>query len=374
MFLPALEIDWIVARWLLSIFFFFFCPVIGGGGNAGGSGNAASASGPSPYPSPSKPTWAQILNSNPNTPSNSSAAAASATNPSTGGNTGGGGAVGHSPPSSSASSQHSTNANTAGNANIQTSGTTSTTRSISPSHVNSSNSSAFNFPGSRTGFLPNFYDQQPQQQQQQQPSQQSQMNWPLNFNQPSTWMLDDDSQRQSNLGGSSSQQSLDPNHHSSGGGDGTRFFLHFISEHASSSRFHRVPPLEPTVWRSLLMLCSLGFEQFDPASSSSEWGKPVATAGSSANGWSNFPQQPQQQQQQSLNNPSRSNTGGNNNAPSNQWPEMTNFYGGTSSTGAPFSLTQNTNDNPNNNRYYHVRRRDCQRSSADTQTEMLVLS
>ncbi len=69
---------------------------------------------------------------------------------------------------------------------------------------------------------------------------------------------------------------------------------------------------------------------------------------STANGWSSFQQQ--QQQQQTLNNPSRSNAVGNSNATSNQWPEINNFYGTNSSTGVPFNLPQNNNDNMNNNR------------------------
>ncbi len=64
---------------------------------------------------------------------------------------------------------------------------------------------------------------------------------------------------------------------------------------------------------------------------------------STANGWSSFQQQ--QQQQQTLNNPSRSNAVGNNNVTSNQWPEMNNFYGTNSSSGVPFNLSQNNNDN-----------------------------
>jgi len=50
------------------------------------------------------------------------------------------------------------------------------------------------------------------------------MNWPLNFNQPSSWMMDDDPQRTTNRAGSSSQQSLDSNHNAPGGGDGMHFF------------------------------------------------------------------------------------------------------------------------------------------------------
>jgi hypothetical protein len=72
----------------------------------------------------------------------------------------------------------------------------------------------------------------------------------------------------------------------------------------------------------------------------------VTTNSLTANGWSGFPQQ-----QQTLNNPSRSNAVGNNNATSNQWPEMNNFYGGGgSSTNVPFNLPQTNNDNMNNNR------------------------
>ncbi|CAF4685936.1 unnamed protein product, partial [Rotaria magnacalcarata] len=80
------------------------------------------------------------------------------------------------------------------------------TRSISSSQVKSSNSGAFNFPGTRSDFKQNFYDQQ----------QQSQMNWPLNFNQTSSWMIDDDTQRHTKLAGSSSQQSVDSNRNTPG--------------------------------------------------------------------------------------------------------------------------------------------------------------
>lgn len=83
---------------------------------------------------------------------------------------------------------------------------------------------AFNFSGSRSGFLPNFHDPQSQQQQ-------SQMNWPLNFNQSSSsssWMMDDETQRHLNLAGSSSQQTLDSNHNTAGGGDGRSFLLLLI--------------------------------------------------------------------------------------------------------------------------------------------------
>ncbi len=90
----------------------------------------------------------------------------------------------------------------------------------------------------------------------------------------------------------------------------------------------------------------LGFDRLESSSPTSDWGKPVTTNNSTANGWSNF----QQQQQQTLNNPSRSNAVGNSNATSNQWPEINNFYGTNSSTGVPFNLPQNNNDNMNNNR------------------------
>lgn len=57
------------------------------------------------------------------------------------------------------------------------------------------------------------------------------MNWPLNFNQPSSsssWMMDDETQRHLNLAGSSSQQSLDSNHNTTGDGDGRSFLLLLI--------------------------------------------------------------------------------------------------------------------------------------------------
>ncbi|CAF0993196.1 unnamed protein product [Rotaria sp. Silwood1] len=283
----------------------------------GGGSNTAGVSGPSPYPSPSKPTWAQILNSNPNTSSNTSASSTTvtantaATACTTGNNSssgGGGIPVGNSLSSSSPSSQQSTTLTSAGvggtgGGGAHTSGSsgiTSTTTSISSSQVTPSNSGTFNFPGSRTGFIPNFYEQQQQQ---------SQMNWSLNFNQTSSWMIDDDAQRHSNIAGSSSQQSVDSNHNTPGGGD--------------------------------------GFDRLESSSPTPDWGKPVTTNNSAANGWSNFQQQ--QQQQQTLNNPSRSNTVGNSNTTSNQWPEMNNFYGNNSSTNVPFNLPQNNNDNMNNN-------------------------
>jgi hypothetical protein len=59
--------------------------------------------------------------------------------------------------------------------------------------------------------MPNFYDQQ-----------QSQINWPLNFNQPSSWMINDDTQKQPI---NSSQQSID---NTQTGGDGIYFILFFF--------------------------------------------------------------------------------------------------------------------------------------------------
>jgi hypothetical protein len=141
-------------------------------------------------PSPAK-TWAQVLNSNPNAPSNTSSSATTTTigsNIVAGGN--------NSPSSSSPpSSQHSITTTSAG---------TTTTKTISPPA-----NAAFNLTGSRPGFMSNFYDQQ-----------QPPMNWPLNFNQ-SSWMMDDDSQRQ---GTNSSQQSVD---NTQTGGDGMRFLFAF---------------------------------------------------------------------------------------------------------------------------------------------------
>ena len=89
----------------------------------------------------------------------------------------------------------------------------------------------------------------------------------------------------------------------------------------------------------------LGLEQFESSSPTPDWGKPVTTNNSNANGWSHF------QQQQNTNNPSRSNPMGSNNASSNQWPEMNNFYGNTASAGGSFNLTQDSNENMNTNRY-----------------------
>jgi hypothetical protein len=83
--------------------------------------------------------------------------------------------------------------------------------------------------GSRPSFMPNIYEQQHQQQQQQQ--QQSQMNWSLNFNQTSSWMINDgDLQRQPT---NSSQQSIDNTQ--IGGGDGRIHFFFFSAFHASTN-------------------------------------------------------------------------------------------------------------------------------------------
>lgn len=112
-------------------------------------------------PSPAKPTWAQILNSNPNPPSNAAAASSSTTNsnPVPPGN--------NTPSSSSPSSQHSV-----------------PTKNISPSASGTLNMSGTRG-GGGGGYLPNYYEQS-----------QSSMNWPLKFNQNSSWMInDDDSQR-----------------------------------------------------------------------------------------------------------------------------------------------------------------------------------
>jgi len=138
---------------------------LGGGGNAG-------VNEPLTQPPPAKPTWAQILNSNPNPPSNTSTTTGNNNN----NNNSAAIAANNSPSSSSPSSQHS-----------------ATTKTISPSA-----SGTLNITGSRPGFMPNFYDQQ---------------QWPLNFNQTSSWMInDDDSQRQPT---NPSQQSIDNS------GDGT---------------------------------------------------------------------------------------------------------------------------------------------------------
>ncbi|CAF2044908.1 unnamed protein product [Rotaria magnacalcarata] len=222
----------------------------GGGGNVGSNE-------PLTQPPPAKPTWAQILNSNPNAPSNTSSTTTGNNNNNNNS------AGGHNSPSSStsASSQHST-----------------ATKNVSPSASGTSNPT-----GSRSGFMSNFYDQT-----------QSQMNWPLNFNQTSSWMMNDDnSQRQPSK---SLQQSND---NTQTGGD--------------------------------------GFERLESSSPTSDWNKPVTTNNSTANGWSNFQQQ---QQQQTNTNPSRSNPN------SNQWPEMNNFYGANTSTNT-FNLPQQNNDNNN---------------------------
>lgn len=131
--------------------------VVGGGGSAG-------ASEPLTQPSPAKPTWAQILNSN---PTNSSSAA------------------------TNAASHHS-----------GTSAPTKT-KAVSPSASGANNN---NNPNSRSGPMANIYEHQQQQQ--------SPMNWPLNFNRSSPWMNEDDSQRHPNP----SQPSMDNDRQT--GGDG----------------------------------------------------------------------------------------------------------------------------------------------------------
>ncbi|CAF3660399.1 unnamed protein product [Rotaria sordida] len=224
-----------------------------------GGGGSASGNEPLTQPSPAKPTWAQILNSNPNAPSNTSSSSLTTTT----GNNNNPNIGGHNSPSSSSPALSQP----------------STTKTISPSPSGTLNST-----GSRPGFMPNFYDQT-----------QSQMNWPLNFNQTSSWMINDDnnnnnSQKQPPK---SLQQSND---NTQTGGD--------------------------------------GFERLESSSPTSGWNKPVTTNNSTANGWSNL----QQQQQQTLNNPSRSNSN------SNQWPEMNNFYGTNTSTNS-FNLSQQNNDN-----------------------------
>ena len=145
-------------------------------------------------PSPAKPTWAQILNSNPNASSNNNTSS-SATITTTG---------------------NTNNINVAGTNSQSSSSSPSSQHSATNKNVSPSASGAFNIIGSsRTGFMPNFYDQQ-----------QSQMNWPLNFNQTSSWMIDDETQRQ---GTNSSQQSMDNNHNTqTTSGDGMSFVLLFM--------------------------------------------------------------------------------------------------------------------------------------------------
>lgn len=125
--------------------------VVGGGG-----GGSAGASEPLTQPSPAKPTWAQILNSNP----------------------------------TNAASHHS-----------GTSAPTKT-KAVSPSASGANNNN--NNPNSRSGPMSNIYEHQ----------QQPPMNWPLNFNRSSPWMNEDDSQRHPNP----SQPSMDNDRQT--GGDG----------------------------------------------------------------------------------------------------------------------------------------------------------
>lgn len=158
---------------------------LGGGGSASGNEQLT-------QPSPAKPTWAQILNSNANAPSNNTSSSTSGNN----------NAGGHNSPSSStasSTSQHS-----------------APTKNISPSASGTLNST-----GSRPGFMSNYYDQQ-----------QTQMNWPLNFNQTSPWMLsDDNTQRQASK---SSQQSND---NAQSGGDGMVVYFAYYAFADSSKYF-----------------------------------------------------------------------------------------------------------------------------------------
>ena len=188
-------------------------------GNLGGGGGE-----PMTQPSPAKPTWAQILNSNPNAPSNTASSSTTTANNNNNNSAAAAAVAGNnSPSSSSPSSQHS-----------------ATTKNISPSAGGTSN-----IAGARPGFMSNFYEQQQQQQQQQQ---QSQMNWPLNFNQTPSWMMnDDDSQRQPT---NSSQQSMDNNQ--MGGGDGRNAFLLRFS--CSKDRFC---PLDRTFFISFQALIDM---------------------------------------------------------------------------------------------------------------------
>jgi hypothetical protein len=166
---------------ILSCYTLIFYLSIGGGGSGGGGVN----------PSPSKPTWAQILNSNPSTPSNASSSSSSLSQPI---------------------------------ANTMT--TMVATGTISPSQISTGNTGAFPFSTSHSGFRQNVYDKQ-------QSNQPPSMNWPLTFNQSSNWMTDHGAQRQTNLAAASVQSSLESNHLTSGGGDGTPF----VSLLASLARF-----------------------------------------------------------------------------------------------------------------------------------------
>ena len=114
-------------------------------------------------------------------------------------------------------------------------GPSSVITSISPSQVSGSTSSAFNFSGSRTGFIPSFYDQE-------QP--QSQMSWPSNIHQTSSssWTLDDETTRHATRTGSSVQHSLDSNHHAPGGGDGMRCHAFFVYLFPISARLSSFTP------------------------------------------------------------------------------------------------------------------------------------
>jgi len=113
-------------------------------------------------------------------------------------------------------------------------------------------------------------------------------NWPLNFTQSSSaWMMDDENQQRNS---NSSQQSIDNDQNANASN--------------SAEAFDRLESSSPT-----------------------EWKKPVLPNNSNANGWSNFGQQQQQHHHHHQKNPSRSNP------TNNQWIDMNNFYGTTTSGG-----------------------------------------
>ena len=161
---------------------------------SGGGGNSAGANEHLTQPSPAKPTWAQILNSNPNN--------SSTTHPQT---------------SSPSSQQHSATTGNAAAAAASKKNISPSTGNLRPANVNP-------------------HDQQ--QQQQQQHSAASQMNnWSLNFTpSSSTWMMDDETQRNSNV----SQQSTDNDHNANAGnpaeGTGRSSFASFLSPSSTLAR------------------------------------------------------------------------------------------------------------------------------------------
>ena len=162
----------------------------------GGGGNPTNVAGTSSFPSPSKPTWAQILNSNLNSSSSSTTTATTAATATT---------------TTTTTGRHQAQSSSTSDSNA----TSISSNSISSSPINT----AFNLSQTHSNFPSTSFEQEN--------SSASQTNWSLNFNPSSTWMMDDETHRHSNLAGaSSSHQSLESNQHTSANisaamGDGT---------------------------------------------------------------------------------------------------------------------------------------------------------